>query len=79
MNPFGKIMHSNSLHLTIPFQLLQGIIYFLSALLLILKKMEKDLIPFIPENVLSYICIIGSLVGGFYLIANRFHRAKILL
>ncbi|MEM3374739.1 MAG: hypothetical protein QXE31_06020 [Candidatus Woesearchaeota archaeon] len=79
MIPFNKLMHNSNLHFTLPFQLIQGVIYFLSALLLIFKKIGKNYVPFIPENILIYICIIGALIGGFYMILSRFHRAKIIL
>ncbi|MEM2131370.1 MAG: hypothetical protein QXR96_02520 [Candidatus Woesearchaeota archaeon] len=72
-------MHGSShLHFSIPLQILQGLIYLSAGVLLFLKNTGKDLIPFIPESVLIFICIIGSIIGGFYLIGAKLFRPRII-
>ncbi len=68
-----------STHFHIPAQFFLGVLFLAFGTLLLLKKLGKDFVPFIPEEVFLYICAIGSVVGGFYLIMSKLFRPIIRL
>ncbi len=68
-----------SSHFHLPGQLIMGLLFLVFGALLLLKKIGKDYVPFIPEEVFLYITAIGSLIGGFYLIVTQIWRPRIYL
>jgi hypothetical protein len=70
---------SNTMHVHLPAQGLMGVLFLGFGLLLILKKFGQDYLPFIPEEVIIWICAIGSLIGGFYLILTKIFRPRIYI
>jgi hypothetical protein len=68
-----------SSHFHLPGQFFLGILFMTFGALLLLKKIGKDFIPFIPQEVFLYICAFGSLIGGFYLVVTKIFRPIIRL
>jgi hypothetical protein len=79
MQPRARPGGMGSSHFHLPSQFLMGLIFLVFGTLLLLKKIGKDFIPFIPEVVFIYICAIGSIIGGFYLIVTQIWRPRIYL
>jgi hypothetical protein len=63
----------------IPGQLLLGILFMVFGALFLLKKIGRDYVPFIPEDVFIYVCAVGSMLGGFYMIIKRLFGHRIYL
>ena len=57
-------------------QVVLGIFFFASGLLMVMKYAGRDLAPFIPEAVLLRVVAAGSLVGGFYLIVSKLFKPR---
>ncbi|AJF61889.1 hypothetical protein QT06_C0001G1062 [archaeon GW2011_AR15] len=66
-------------HFELPAQFILGFLFLATGALLLLKKLGNDLIPFIPESVLIYICAGGSVLGGIYLIFHKLYRPRLYL
>ena len=66
-----------SSHFHLPFQLVLGIVFFLSGGILLAKALGFDFAPFIPESIVLYICALGSFLGGFYLIVTKLFAPRV--
>jgi drug/metabolite transporter (DMT)-like permease len=63
-------MHDS--HFELPGQLLLGLLFLACGVLLILKKyFNKDYLPMIPEQIVITVCIVGSTLGGLYLVISK--------
>jgi Cu/Ag efflux pump CusA len=69
----------HKMHVELPFQFLLGLIFMSVGSLLILKKIGRNYVPFIPEEILIWICAVGAAVGGFYLLLTKLWRHRIWL
>lgn len=65
-------------HFHIPFQLLLGLLFFSTGLLLLLKTFNVYSLP-IPEEVYFYVTAFGSTIGGLYLIITKIYKPRIYL
>jgi len=66
-------------HFHLPAQFLLGLIFLAGGALLLLKKIGRNYLPFLPETALIYICAIGSLLGGFHLVITKIWKPRIYL
>ena len=66
-------------HFTLPSQFLLGLVFFFVGGLLISRKMGFEYLMFIPEQLLVFVCAVGSFLGGFYLVVVRVWRPRIIL
>jgi hypothetical protein len=64
-------------HFHLPQQFLLGLFFLAFGVLFILKLIGKDYVPFIPKEVFVWICAVGSIIGGFYLIVTQIWRPRI--
>jgi hypothetical protein len=75
--PGGGLGSNIGGHFRLPQQFLLGLLFLAFGILLILKLIGKDYVPFIPKEVFVWICAVGSVVGGFYLIVTQLIRPRI--
>ncbi len=64
-------------HFHLPQQFLMGLFSLAFGVLFILKLIGKDYVPFIPKEVFTWVCAVGSVVGGFYLLMTQLVRPRI--
>lgn len=62
-----------------PSQMLLGCLFIVFGVLLLLKKIGKDYLPFLPEDILVYGCIAGTIIGGLHMIWAKIWRPRIYL
>ena len=66
-------------HFHLPAQFLLGLIFLASGALLLLKKIGRDYLPFLPETVLIYICAIGSVLGGIHMVISKIWKPRMYI
>ena len=66
-------------HASFPAQLLLGLLFMAAGLMLLAKKIGADFVPYVPEILLVYVCAIGGIVGGLYLIIHKIYRPRLYL
>ena len=66
-------------HFTYPMQMLLGLLFLGAGSLLLLKKFGLDYISFLAEEIFVYICAVGSVLGGLYLIWHKLWRPRIYI
>jgi hypothetical protein len=65
-------------HFHLPQQFLLGLFFLAFGILFILNLIGKNYLPFkIPQEVFGWICAVGSIIGGFYLIVTQLWRPRI--
>ncbi len=78
-----KIKHrshgSGSSHFHLPMQFILGLLFLATGILFFLKQIGQNFLPFLPEQIFTYIMAIGSVLGGFYLIVHKIWRPRIYL
>ena len=70
---------AKSSHFHLPMQFFLGLLFLAAGALFFLKKIGRDYIPFIPENILIYICAAGSLLGGVHLIISKIWKPRVYI
>lgn len=75
----GGMFGPHTSHFSLPGQFLLGVLFLTIGSLLLLKKLGKNYLPFIPQEAMIYIAALGSIIGGFYLIVTQIWRPRIYL
>ncbi|MBN2422791.1 hypothetical protein JXB41_06180 [Candidatus Woesearchaeota archaeon] len=68
-----RISHSGGL----PIKLILGILFSISGLLLFIQLIGKSIGFNVPSIILEYICAVGSVLGGLYMLWRTIWRPRI--